>query len=174
MVNTFSKQALHACNDLGILARSKSRQSKTCWGLDAIFSSQENTLGTNQAFAEVWSEGHIQKQSRENLGFPSKDMKNKGIKNIKNMHDKNMTHLFQKLRFRAMSSKTWTWVPIQEDHARINTKTWFLFQTFGLKRDFSSKTQEHHFHFKNQLLNQCMACKTKSIMQCSLTANKIN
>ena len=32
--------------------------------------------------------------------------------------------LLQNLRFHAMSSKTWTWVPILENHAKTNTKTW--------------------------------------------------
>ena len=76
---------------------------------------------------------------------PLKNAKNKIIKNIKNMHAKNITHLFQKLRFRAMSSKTWTWVPIQEDHARTNTKTWFLFQLSDQNETFLQKLKNTIF-----------------------------
>ena len=39
--------------------------------------------------------------------------------------------------FRAMSLKTWTWVPVVENHVRTNTKHESRQKAFGLKQDFS-------------------------------------
>ena len=41
--------------------------------------------------------------------------------------------------FHATSLKTWTWVPVLEVLAEINTKTWFSMQASGSKQDFFFK-----------------------------------
>ena len=76
-------------------------------------------------------------------------------------------NLLQKSEISCHEFKTWTWVPIQEGHARTNTKTWFSFQTFGSKRDLLQEHMKNHFLFPKPTSNRCMACKTDSIMQCS-------
>ena len=48
------------------------------------------------------------------------DMKNK---NTREMNAKIVICYYKDLGFHAMSSKTWTWVPIFKDLVRINTTT---------------------------------------------------
>ena len=49
--------------------------------------------------------------------------------------------------FRAMSLKTWTWVPVLGNLAEINTKTGFFMQAFGSKQDFLEEHMNVIFSF---------------------------
>ena len=50
----------------------------------------------------------------------------------------------QKSEISCQKFKTWTWVPIQRS-CKNKHKTWFLFQTFGSKRDFLQEHMGNHF-----------------------------
>ena len=169
---------VHECNDPGILSKSQVKTKQHMLGLRHYFPlgkthwvPTRSLPRSHTSLPRCGPDGHIQKQSRENLGFPSKNM---NMKNIKNMHAQITACYSKNLRFHAMSSKTWTWVPIQEDHMKTNTKTWFLLQTFGSKQDFLSRIHEHYSLLLKLTLNQCMACRTDSIVQCSWMINKNN
>ena len=126
----------------------KHAKSKRC------FTCQEDMLGTNQVFAkvlhllaEVWSRWPHSKAKSGKPGFPFEVHE-------EHDHEKDECKIvtcYKNLRFHAMSSKTWTWVPILENHARTNTKTWLLLQTFGSKRDFLQEHMNTIFLFRNQL-----------------------
>ena len=88
---------------------------KTCWA------PTRSTPRSYTSLPRCGPAGLIQKQSRENLGFP---LKNMIMKIMKNIDVKIISPLFSKSKIHAMSSKTWTWAPILENHARTNTKTW--------------------------------------------------
>ena len=49
--------------------------------------------------------------------------------------------------FRAMSLKTWTWVPVVENHARTNTKHESRRKAFGSKQDFLEEHMNVIFSF---------------------------
>ena len=49
--------------------------------------------------------------------------------------------------FHATSLKTWTWVPVLEVLAEINTKTRFFMQAFGSKLDFLEEHMNVIFSF---------------------------
>ena len=106
-------------------------------------------LEENQLLREIQSNPSLTQHvnlKNYNLGF---DPWNLTIKSPNWMLNLNLS--LQNLRFHAMNSKTWTWVPIFKDLVRTNTKTWILMQTFRSNKAFSSRTHEHYFLFLNQL-----------------------
>ena len=87
-------------------------------------------LGTNQVLAElphhlaeVWSQRPHTKAKSGKSRFPLEEHEEHEDGEDEEHACLNHKLLLQNLRFHAMSSKTWTWVPILEDHVKTNTKT---------------------------------------------------
>ena len=59
----------------------------------------------------------------------------------------------------------WTWVPIQESHARINTKQGFRFKHFDQRETLFQEHIENRFLFPKPISNN--ACHAKQIRSCN-------
>ena len=111
-------------------------------------------LGTNQVLAkvphllaEVWSRRPHSKAKSEKSGFPLEEHEEHEDGEDGEHACLNHNLLLQSLRFRAMSSKTWTLVPILEDHMKTNTKICILIQIFGSKHGFLQEDMNSTFSF---------------------------
>ena len=66
----------------------------------------------------------VKEMESEKSGFPSLEEHDEHEEHEHEEDEcKDQNSLLQKLRFHAMNSKTWTWVPTLKDLIKTNTKT---------------------------------------------------
>ena len=114
------KQALHECKRFRHSFKTKSNQNKTLFLISGKHNGYQPDLGRGPTppCRGVVPMATFKEMKSGKSGFPfleEHEHEEHGCK------DHNLS--LQNLRFHAMHSKTWTWVPILEDFMKTNTKT---------------------------------------------------
>ena len=137
------KQALHGCKCFRYSFKTKLSQNKTLFLISGKHAGRLPGLGRGPTppCRGVASMATFKEMRSWESGFPSLEEHDEHEEHGHEEDEcKDQNLILQKLRFHAMNSKTWTWVPILEDPMKTNTKAWILMQTFGSNRAF---IQEH-------------------------------